>query len=388
MIRLLRYIKGYILFEAQGGFPERFLNLCKNHSIDLWSVENDGVKVKAYTDAKSYNRLEIPLKNSGMEAFVLKESGLLHLFKCHKWRCGAVFGLIMVVLIVWFMSGFIWEVEILDEKGVMVKGFTESLRETGVEIGSRKSKIDIPDVQNRLLARHKELMWVSVNIFGCKAQVEYTLVNEKTPSEDDSVPCNIVAEKNGRITLVECYRGTISVKEGAYVVKGSLLISGVVKNADLTEKTTHAEGKVFAVTENTINVNGKTDFKGYVTLGGQPCYILSFFGVDIPFGKKADDNEMSLSRTDLVGNNTVLPVGITRCDTFTLETCDVSLSPHQLKLILLKKVVDNKRNEYGSADIKKAVYSAVCSADKCKVTAKIRCVEDIAVKEPIFLERN
>lgn len=47
IINFLRLILGFVEFEAKGGFPERFLNLCTVNGITLWQVQNDGVKVKA-----------------------------------------------------------------------------------------------------------------------------------------------------------------------------------------------------------------------------------------------------------------------------------------------------------------------------------------------------
>ena len=54
-----------------------------------------------------------------------------------------------------------------------IEGFTEYLAGLGVETGARKSKVDILQVQENLLDTFSELSWVSINIFGTKAQVEY-----------------------------------------------------------------------------------------------------------------------------------------------------------------------------------------------------------------------
>ena len=62
MIQLLRLLKGYVSFTAEGGFPERFINLCNSNGIVLWDVQNDGVKVKAFTTTKDFKRIIFPLK--------------------------------------------------------------------------------------------------------------------------------------------------------------------------------------------------------------------------------------------------------------------------------------------------------------------------------------
>ncbi len=387
MIRFLRYIKGYVVFVASGGFTERFLNLCKTHGIDLWNVENDGVKVKACTDASGFTRLTIPLENSGMSVTVLQEKGVMYLAKRHKWRCGAVCGVFIVTFIIWFMSGFIWNVEIVEKDGVKLDGFTESLEEVGVKEGVRKSQIDIIEVQNQLLAQYEELNWVSVNIFGSKAQVEYTLARQKTLSDNSKKPCNIVASKSGRITLVECYRGTPAVKEGAYVVDGSLLISGVVVNSDNSEKLTSAKGKVFALTENVYDFSGNSLLKANLTEESDPCFAVDFFGLILPLGKNDGINK-SETHINLKGNETILPVGILRYDSLNLKSGEVELTGEQIKHLLLRKSMTEKRERYGETDIKNIKYSLKKQGDRYILETKINCVEDIAVKDPILTEKN
>ena len=129
MIQLLRLFKGYILFCAQGGFPERFINLCQLKGVVLWNVKNDGVKVYACTPIVQYNEIISAAENSGMELSVIKERGLKTFIKRNKSRVGVFVGIIFVTLFLFFMSGFIWEVEIADSSAVNVYNFTEELAE-------------------------------------------------------------------------------------------------------------------------------------------------------------------------------------------------------------------------------------------------------------------
>ena len=172
LVSLLRYINGYVEFCAQGGFPERFLNLCKIHGISLWKIKHDGVKVEACTTIGEFKKIEVPAENSGMEVKVLKNKGFPFFAKRHKWRCGAVLGIVLAFCFWIFMSGYVWEIEILETDGVNVEDFTESLADLGVKIGARKSKIDIIQVQNQLMNEYSELLWVSLNIFVGTVQVE------------------------------------------------------------------------------------------------------------------------------------------------------------------------------------------------------------------------
>ena len=57
MVRLLQWLLGYVYFTAEGGFAERFLNLCKLRGINLRNIKNDGIKVNACTSLKEFERL-------------------------------------------------------------------------------------------------------------------------------------------------------------------------------------------------------------------------------------------------------------------------------------------------------------------------------------------
>ena len=39
LIRLFRFLTGYIVFSGNGGFPERFINLCSLNGISLWDTK-------------------------------------------------------------------------------------------------------------------------------------------------------------------------------------------------------------------------------------------------------------------------------------------------------------------------------------------------------------
>ena len=380
MIELLRLFKGYIRFIAEGGFAERFLNLCKINGVNLWNVENDGENVKACTTIHEFAKLKIPAQNSGMEIKILKNCGLPFVAKRHKWRAGVLAGIILTVLFIWYMSGFVWNVEIIEEKGCKIENLEKSVYEEGVKTGARKSEIDILQVQENLLEQFPELSWISVNIFGSKAQVEYTIAKENTPITDESIPKNIVAEKSGQIVLIEGYKGTNMVKKGEFVAQGSLLISGVVTNGDLTEELVRAKGKVFATTENEIVKKHNEKIDTEIVEFSKSRYIFYLFGLKIPFGINHESDLMSTTDIFLIGNDTVLPVGFIREDNLRVTDKNVSLNKNERILLGLCESVEEKRNEYSQTEIEKTRCSVKNFEAETEVKLYIKCVEDISME--------
>lgn len=383
MVQILRLLKGYIEFCAEGGFPERFINLCNINGINLWDVKNDGVKVTAFTTEREFQLLKMPAENSGMTLEIIKSRGLKTFAKRHKWRCGAVLGIVLAFCFWVFMSGFIWEVEILATDGVNVEDFTESLGDLGVKIGARKSRIDIIQVQNALMNEYSELLWVSLNIFGGKVQVEMSEFVEQKEIIDTKTPVNLVAKKKGEVVLVKGYNGVNAVKEGDNVTKGTLLISGVVKNFDGSEYFTHAKGQIFAKTKNKEKVICKLNDDLQTSQEKKSRYYLYVFSLKIPLGFKTEGDFLTESRSFLKSGETVLPFGIIREDNFKKNGKRVGYSIEEAKLSGLLKAVEIKRKEYNQSELEKVEYSF---DEKVEINVKINCIEDIAEESRILTE--
>lgn len=386
MIQLLRLLKGYVVFCAEGGFSERFINLCHINGISLWNVQNDGVKVRAFTTVEGFALLEEPAKNSGMTLKIERERGLRFFIKRHKWRCGAAFGIIFVLLFLVFMSGFIWEVEVVEADGVNVENFTESLAELGVKPGVRKSKIDILEVQNSLMEEYGNLLWVSLNIFGGKAQVEITVAVEEKDQVDTHTPVNIVAKKQGTVTLVKGYFGENVVKEGESVTEGQLLISGVVANSDGSEKFVRAGGEVLAETKSTVKSVRNYSSRAFVTDGSDLRYSLYAFGLEIPFGKKAEGDFECENEILLKSGETSLPVGILRNENMGVVEKTVDLNEREACLSALLYAVSEKRQKFSAAELINVVYCTEKNDKAVSVISEITCIEDIATEKAIELE--
>ncbi|MBE6800878.1 MAG: hypothetical protein E7529_06700 [Ruminococcaceae bacterium] len=387
MIQLLRLLKGYVEFCAEGGFPERFINLCNIRGINLWNVKNDGVKVVAFTTEQEFKELKIPAENSGMTLKIIKSHGLKTFAKRHKWRCGAVLGIVLAFCFWIFMSGFIWEIEILETKSVNVEAFTESLADLGVKIGARKSKIDIIQVQNQLMNEYNELLWVSLNIFGGKVQVEMSEFIEQKEIIDTKTPVNLVASKKGEIVLVKGYKGVNAVKEGDNVTKGALLISGVVKNFDGSEYFTHAKGEVFAKTKNNEKIICPYKNKALTTAQKECRYYLYAFSLRIPLGLKTKGEFLTESRNFLESGETVLPFGIIREDDFMMNENNIEYSPQQARLSGFLDGVKVKREKYNKSELKSVEYEFVDKENCGEINVKINCIEDIAKERKILTEQ-
>lgn len=352
----------------------------------MWDVKNDGVKVSAFSNTSSLEMLKKAAEQSGMTISVEKEKGLKTFIIQHKWRCGAIIGASFICLFLSFMSNFIWEIEIVCEDSVKEKAFAEELAEFGIKKGAKKDDIDIVEVKRQLLEKHREYAWVSINIFGGKLRAQMQSADENADILYHDSPYNILARKNGRITLVKGYYGQNLVKEGDYVAEGSLLISGISQYSDGTEHKFHAKGEVLAETLTKLKAEQAMSFKGQITASSDADYYLYFFEAQLPLGLKNKEKIKARSYAFLESRNGDLPLGIVREDGFSAEAASIALSENQALLLSLLQCIREKRNEFSEAQFISQSVTGDGKNDKYRITAEIKCIEDIAKEQLIETE--
>lgn len=387
MLRFFRYLKGYIHFCAEGGFSERFLNLCQINGVSLWQVENDGVKVSAFTSSNQLELLNEIAGKSGMEIIVDKEKGVRTLINQHKWRVGVLIGLCVIILFFSYMSKFIWEVEIVGGSGVNVESFTQELERYGIKKGVKKSSIDLVEVERRLKSDYDNFSWVNVNIFGSKLQVKIMLAEVPSGNLNHETPVNIVARKNGKVVLVSGYYGENVVKEGEYVAEGSLLISGISAYSDGSEHKFHAKGKVLAETQTLIKTEQALTFGNYIK-NNESGYHICFFNFELPLGFKKSEKHFSESYIYLESKNGKLPIGIKREDSFGVIQSAVCITQKEGEMFSLLDYVKEKREQFNDADFKNIEFTIKGDTEKITLLSRVECIEDIAVEKMAEIEET
>ncbi len=387
LIKLLRLFLGFVEFEATDGFAERFLNLCTINGITLWQVQNTGVKVKACTPLKAYKNIRTVARKSGMRVRITRKRGLPFFIKYNKVRAGVLVGLFICCVFLSLSSCMLWNIEVSGNESIKTERLMESLESNGVKVGVLKSRVDTADLARQLLNEYNELSWASLNIFGTKAVLEVKENTEKPQIIDGNRAINLVAKKAGQIVTVEGHRGSNAVKEGSAVVKGDLLVSGVVTNADGSEKTVHAMGRVIAKTETTLKSESQLEVESAVLQNAENKYYLYALGAQIPLFLKCKGEELYNGETLLKSKSGALPFGIKWSVMGKLEEESVKLTENQALLLALTDAVNEKRRNYsGDCEIQAVKYKKETGDSTVKINCKITALENIAEEKEFFLE--
>ena len=140
ILKFVRFVLGYVLFTATGGFPERFINLCTQHNIPLWDLKHLGDTVEGKTTVSGYKRIRPAARRSGVRVRISKKCGLPFLRERNKKHAGLLVGVALAALLLCILSTRIWTVRVEGNVQIHDEQILRAAKSLGVEGGARTSK--------------------------------------------------------------------------------------------------------------------------------------------------------------------------------------------------------------------------------------------------------
>lgn len=224
-------------YRIKGLNLDGFINLVKNRGIELYNLKKRGNKelclsvkfnqcAKFFAIAKEmcYNIEKVGESGKGYPVLALYRSvGVI--------ACIAVF-----TAIVYLASDFIFAFNFTGSGSVYAREIKEYLSSRGIIEFSRFSNIDLPRLEDEILAENKNLSFVSVQKKGNRLIVNSATSTSNTERLNGNV-YSLTADQDGVVEKIKVYRGTALVKVGQAVKKGDLLVDGQVVVKEQTLKT-------------------------------------------------------------------------------------------------------------------------------------------------------
>ncbi len=379
-IRFLRFIRGYVVFEAHKGFPERFVNLCRRFGILLWDLKIvDGV-ITAKTDCSGYKKIRTVSKRSGMKTKIVSKHGLRFFLNKHSARIGLLAGALTGAALLTILSSRLWLIDVTGNSAVSSEKIISVFEQLGIKEGAATGKIKVNEVEKEAAKLLPELSWLNINIDGCSALIEVREAAPPPQTEKDGPPSNIVAARDGILIQLRPFKGTQEQKIGSAVLKGDLLISGINQNRDLTVSFCEAEGYVVARTSHKINFTQAETLSAQVETGEKRGYILSFFGFDIPVGEIPQNGFAEEKRLCINGIN--LPLSLICVREGVYAEKKIKLTPQKTALLAKHKFFDICTDEFRGIEIEEAEIIQKAGT----VSGSFVCLENIAEPQPMIIE--
>lgn len=244
---ILNYLFGYLRISIEGYYIERFLNICKNNKVTIWNLKrNKDIKLELNVGIKEFKEICKIAKKTKCKIKIKTKKGFPFFLHKHKKRKFFILLLIIVVLLIGLSSNFVWNVDIIEEKGEKIVDIEKDLEEAGLKIGEFKSKINSKEIVNEIRLKRNDIAWIGIELKGTNAIVKVVKADEKPEIIDDKEYCNIVSNKSGVITKINAQNGTANVKVGDIVKEGEVLINGWMEGKFTGIRYVHAKGEIEA----------------------------------------------------------------------------------------------------------------------------------------------
>lgn len=321
MNKVLSFLKGSIRVEITGYAPERFLNLCRKQGIPVWNLHPSKSGYVLDLSAASFFELRPLLRKSGTHVHIIKKKGIPFLcFHYRKHKCFFV-GIVLCLLLLYGLSGFIWNVEISGNSYVTDQALKAYLKENGVGYGALKDSLQMSELEKMIRDAYPEIIWVSATVQGTRLIIDLqeTMTGAQTDRENEEAQ-DLLAPVDGTVVSIVTREGMPQVEAGMEVKKGDVLVSGCIPytndNGDISGyKYVKADADVwidgmleytdeFARETTMYSPTGKTRSWCRIYKGNQ---YLELGGVKQPFDIS---RQTSAVNPIVIGKNFYLPIQI------------------------------------------------------------------------------
>lgn len=228
LLKLLRYIFGYLKVEVKGFAPERFMNLIIKNDVVVWSVDTTENGYIFFTGRKNLLKMKPLLQKTNVKLIILEKIGLPYLLKKNKRRVFFILGFFLCSFFVYIMSLFVWEVKICGVKQLVAQAMLKDIENNYVKLGTLKRDVDCDALERNLMKKYDEISWINCNLNGTTltVSIEEGLISDE--NKDSLKQNDIVALKDATITKMITREGKPVAKVNDQVKKGDILISGTI----------------------------------------------------------------------------------------------------------------------------------------------------------------
>ena len=253
---LISYIIGYLKVSIEGYYVERFINMCRNQKLLIWNLKREkDIQLTFKVGIHDFKKICKIAKKTKCKVKIRNKRGVP--FLLHKYKKRKIFFilLMLVVILSYLSSYFVWNVDIKEENGQMLENIEKDIEEAGLRTGEWKNKVDTKEIINKIRLKRKDIAWIGIELKGTNAVVRIVKADEKPEIINEEEYCSIISDKAGIITKINAQTGTANVKVGDTVNVGDNLINGWMEGKYTGIRYVHAKGEIQAKVWHTRYIN-------------------------------------------------------------------------------------------------------------------------------------
>lgn len=226
LFRLWAYLLGYLVIRVEGGAPEHFLNACAARGLFLWDIRRRRGGLRAKIGLPDFFFIRPVVRGSHVKVRIEERLGGPFLWRRIRRRKVLVVGAIALLAVLYYLSGFVWFIEIKGTEKLDPEAVRLAAAELGLKPGARLSGFTPEQIDSGLRARMEEVARAMITVRGTKVTLEVVEKRLIKPDPAKDEPADIVAAKDGVIAEIVAFTGTPLVQKGDVVKAGDVLIRG------------------------------------------------------------------------------------------------------------------------------------------------------------------
>lgn len=280
------WLNGYLIIKLKGQDIEILLNRIASEGLGLWDIQRVAPHIViGKIRIKQFRKLRPLLISLNLSVSVVGKRGFPFAINKIMKRQALIIGLLIFLGGLFYLSDFIWFINITGLEKVDQAQVLEVISDVGVKSGIKKTQFKPREIESTLLIQIPEISWVGVSIRGTRAQIQ--VVERTSPDLSEIQYGDIVASKDGLITQILAFKGTAVAKIGDTVKKGDLLIAGNQYDKYGKIEPIRAEGLVSArVWKDAIGEAAFTKIRTISTGNQHTNYTLKLGRSSVRLGKK------------------------------------------------------------------------------------------------------
>lgn len=223
-----RMLRGYVRIRINGYGATRFINICSKKRIKLWEMEKteDGYMLCMYIS--DFRKIPEIVKKTKIKAFIVEKHGLPFFFAKISYRKFFVIGALLCFGWLFYMSRFIWAIEIEGNISITDEMIMDYLAENNIEIGTKVNLLDAEDLEKCFRSDFDDITWISIGREGTTLTIDIKERDVAVYEEEEALASSLYAPCDGVIMSVMVRSGLAQVKPGDEVTAGQLVVDGVL----------------------------------------------------------------------------------------------------------------------------------------------------------------
>ena len=392
LLRLVNALRGSVRLEVEGAFPERFLNLCAQRGILFWNVEwMETTRLRLTVTRRGSRQAAALGERTLCTVTPAGRKGMPYFLARFRKRYAFWVGMGLSMAAVCVLSSFVLTIEVKGNTNVSTAQILTELRRQGLGIGTFGPGLDERTVGNKVLLQLPQLSWLSINLYGTRAEVLVREAVEAPELVDAQEYGSVVARASGIVTRVEALTGEAVVKVGDTVLEGETLISGTVHlegpaysdKPEIGQIQVRASGRVYARTWRTMaaQLPLEAQVKRYT---GEETNLWSVTAL----GRRTDffgKGGISFDRYDKISRTWTLtlpggeemPLAVQRetCRAYELET--LAVEPDAAQAMLKERLLEALEETVGEGEIVSTEFAVETADGMLTITLQAECREEI-----------